>query len=106
MIARIWHGYTTPENADGYENLLRTEIFHAIENRHIEGFKDIQLLRRELQNETEFITIMRFESIDAVKKFAGKEYEKAVVPEKAQQVLKRFDDVSQHYEIKEQLSYP
>lgn len=106
MIARIWHGYTTPENADVYENLLRTEIFHGIENRHIEGFKDIQLLRRELQNETEFITIMRFECIDAVKKFAGKEYEKAVVPEKAQQVLKRFDDVSQHYEIKEQLSYP
>lgn len=96
MIARIWHGYTTPGNADVYENLLRTEIFHGIGNRHIEGFKDIQLLRRELQNETEFIAIMRFDNLDAVKKFAGEEYEKAVVPEKAQQVLKRFDAASQH----------
>jgi heme-degrading monooxygenase HmoA len=106
MIARIWHGYTTPENADVYETLLRTEIFHSIENRNMEGFKDIQLLRRELQNETEFITIMRFNTLEAVKKFAGDEYEKAVVPDKAQQVLKRFDVTSQHYEIKEHLSYP
>ena len=106
MIARIWHGYTTPENADIYENLLQTEIFHGIENRQIEGFKDIQLLRRPLQNETEFVTIMRFANLEAVKKFAGNDYEKAVVPAKAQAVLKRFDAVSQHYEIKEQLTYP
>lgn len=106
MIARIWHGYTTPENADVYENLLRTEIFHGTENRQIVGFKDIQLLRRPLQDETEFITIMRFDSLYTVKKFAGEDYEKAVVPAKAQKVLKRFDINSQHYEIKEQLTYP
>lgn len=100
MIARIWHGYTTHENAGTYETLLRTEIFHDIENRQIEGFKDIQLLRRPLQDETEFITIMRFDSLDAVKKFAGEDYEKAVVPAKAQEVLKRFDATSQHYEVK------
>jgi heme-degrading monooxygenase HmoA len=105
MIARIWHGYTTPENADDYETLLRTEIFHGIENRNIEGFKDIQLLRRSIQNETEFVTIMRFDNLDAVKKFAGKEYERAVVPAKAQEILKHFDATSQHYEIKEQLTY-
>jgi heme-degrading monooxygenase HmoA len=105
MIARIWHGYTTHENADTYEALLRTEIFHGIENRPIEGFKDILLLRRPLQDETEFITIMHFDNLGAVKKFAGDEYEKAVVPAKAQKVLKRFDTASQHYEIKEQLTY-
>ena len=106
MIARIWHGYTTPGNADGYENLLRTEIFHGIESRSIDGFKDIQLLRRDTQSETEFITIMRFESLDAVKKFAGDDHEKAVVPEKARQLLKRYDATSQHYEIKAHISYP
>jgi heme-degrading monooxygenase HmoA len=105
MIARIWHGYTTPENADAYETLIRTEIFHGIENRNIEGFKDIQLLRRPLNDETEFITIMRFDNLDAVKKFAGDDYEKAVVPAKAQEILKRFDATSQHYELREQLTY-
>lgn len=105
MIARIWHGYTTPGNADAYESLLRTEIFHGIEGKKIRGFKGIQLLRRPMQEEIEFITIMWFESLDAVKQFAGEEYEKAVVPDKAQQLLKRFDSTSQHYEVKENLTY-
>lgn len=100
MISRIWHGYTTKSNADIYETLLQTEIFEGIKNRNIEGFKGIQLLRRELPTETEFITIMWFDSIDSVKDFAGNDYEKAVVPEKARKVLIRFDQMSQHYTVK------
>lgn len=99
MIARIWHGYTTHENANIYEALLQHEIFEGISDRKIEGFKDISLLRRQLNNEVEFITIMWFENIDAVKKFAGEDYPKAVVPEKARVLLNRFDDESQHYEV-------
>jgi heme-degrading monooxygenase HmoA len=99
MITRIWHGYTNHENADAYEKLLRDEIFRGITNRHIEGYKNIQLLRRNINDEVEFITIMLFESIEAVKIFAGKDYEKAVVPDKAKALLKRFDKVSQHYEL-------
>jgi heme-degrading monooxygenase HmoA len=99
MITRIWHGYTDHENADVYEKLLRDEIFRGIANRHIEGYKNIQLLRRNINDEVEFITIMLFDSIDAVKKFAGEDYEKAVVPDKAKALLKRFDKVSQHYEL-------
>ncbi len=99
MIARIWHGYTNHENADAYEALLRHEIFEGIANRNIEGFKNIQLLRRNINDEVEFITIMWFESIDAVKAFAGDDYEKAVVPDKAKRLLKRFDETSQHYEL-------
>jgi heme-degrading monooxygenase HmoA len=102
MICRIWHGYTTNKNADTYENLLKEEIFVGIKNRNIDGYKGIQLLRRHLDFETEFITIMWFDSIDSVKEFAGNDYEKAVVPEKAQRVLSHFDKRSQHYEIKEQ----
>jgi heme-degrading monooxygenase HmoA len=101
MIARIWHGYTTTANAGAYESLLRTEIFHGIEGQKIYGFKGIQLLSRPMQEEVEFITVMWFESLDAVKQFAGEEYEKAVVPDKARQLLKRFDGISQHYEVKE-----
>jgi len=100
MISRIWHGYTTPANADVYENLLKEEIFVGISNRHIRGYRGIQLLRRTIGNEVEFITIMWFDSLDAVREFAGEDYEQAVVPEKARKVLSRFDGRSQHYEVK------
>jgi heme-degrading monooxygenase HmoA len=100
MISRIWHGWTTPGNADIYEALLKEEIFVGIQNRNIRGFKKIQLLRREIDREVEFITIMEFDSLDAVREFAGEDYEMAVVPDKAQAVLSHFDARSQHYEIR------
>ena len=103
MIGRIWHGYTTPKNADAYEDLLKEEIFIGIRDRHILGFQEIQLFRRSLEDEVEFITIMWFDSIDSVRAFAGEDYELAVVPPKARAVLKRFDKRSQHYEIREKL---
>jgi len=104
MISRIWHGYTSFENADKYENLLKEEIFIGIRNRNIQGFREIQLFRRRMEKEVEFITIMWFESLDAVKTFAGDDYEVAVVPPKARAVLSRFDERSQHYEVREQLT--
>jgi heme-degrading monooxygenase HmoA len=105
MISRIWHGYTSFENADIYENLLRTEIFSGISQRNIEGYRGIQLLRRSLEREVEFITIMWFDTIDAVKTFAGEDYEACVVPDKAREVLSRFDLRSQHYEVIEQQEF-
>jgi antibiotic biosynthesis monooxygenase (ABM) superfamily enzyme len=105
MIGRMWHGWTTPENADAYENLLRTEIFPGIAAKQVQGYRSIQLFRRPLGEEVEFITIMWFESWEAVKAFAGEEYERAVVPSKARAVLSRFDDRSQHYEVREKLEY-
>ena len=103
MISRVWHGYTTPENADIYENLLKEEIFVGIHDRNIPGFHEIQLFRREFGNEVEFIIVMWFDSMDAVRTFAGEDYEVAVVPEKARAVLARFDGRSQHYEVRKQL---
>lgn len=100
MISRIWHGWTTPENADAYEALLKSEIFVGIQNRQIDGYRGIQLLRRDLGDEVEFVTIMWFDSLDAVRAFAGEDYEVAVVPPKAQAVLSRFDERSQHYEVR------
>ncbi len=101
MIGRIWHGWTTPQNADTYEGLLKEEIFTGIENRQINGFQGIQLFRRELGSEVEFVTIIWFDSLDAVRDFAGEDYEAAVVPPKARAVLARFDARSQHYEVRE-----
>jgi len=100
MIGRIWHGWTTPANADAYESLLKTEIFSGIGNRQIAGYRGIQLFRRNVGDEVEFITIMWFDSIEAVRAFAGEDYEAAVVPPKARALLARFDARSQHYEVK------
>lgn len=102
MISRIWHGWATPANADAYEELLQEEIFVGIKNREIPGFRGIQLLRRKSGDEVEFVTIMRFDSLDAVRSFAGEDHEVAVVPPKARALLAHFDERSQHYEVREE----
>ena len=101
MIARIWHGWTTPDNADAYEALLKAEIFPGISAKGVEGYRGIRLLRRALGREVEFITIMWFDSWEAVKAFAGEDHETAYVPASARQLLARFDERSQHYEVRD-----
>ncbi|MFW9984788.1 MAG: antibiotic biosynthesis monooxygenase [Candidatus Odinarchaeota archaeon] len=103
MISRIWHGWTTPEKADAYEALLKNEIFIGIQDRQIHGYQGIQLLRRTHKTEVEFITIMWFDSLDSVRTFAGEDYETAVVPPKARELLSRFDARSQHYDVRAEL---
>jgi len=104
MIARIWHGWTAPEKADTYEKLLKEEIFPGISAKMVPGYRGIRLLRRSGEhNEVEFVTIMWFDSWQAVKQFAGEDHEQAVVPPKARAVLSRFDQRSQHYEVRERL---
>ena len=98
MISRIWRGWTTKANAAAYEELLRTEVLPGINRRGIPGLRGEHLLRREAGDEVEFVTIMWFDSLDAVRAFAGEDYETAVVPPKAQALLARFDARSAHYE--------
>jgi antibiotic biosynthesis monooxygenase (ABM) superfamily enzyme len=105
MIVRIWHGWTTPDNAEAYEALLKKEIFAGIAEKKITGYRGIELIRREAGDEVEFITMMRFSSIGDVKSFVGEDYERAYVPEAARKVLKRFDQRSQHYEVRETIDY-
>jgi heme-degrading monooxygenase HmoA len=100
MISRIWHGWTTPANADAYETLLRSEIFPWIEERQISGFQGIQLLRRESDESVEFVTIMWFDSMESVREFAGDDPEVAVVLPPAQALLAHYDARSQHYEVR------
>jgi heme-degrading monooxygenase HmoA len=97
MIARLWHGWTTPENADAYETLLRTRIFPQI--HRVPGHGGAYLLRRNVEAGVEFVTITLFDSMDAVRAFAGDDYETAVVPPEARRVLAKFDAKSVHYEI-------
>jgi heme-degrading monooxygenase HmoA len=97
----VWHGWTTVENADAYERLLKSEIFTGIANRRIEGYRGIQLLRRAHDSEVEFVTMMWFTSLEAVRAFAGDDYTRAVVPPKAQALLARYDQRSAHYDVRE-----
>jgi heme-degrading monooxygenase HmoA len=97
VIARIWHGWTAPENADPYEEFLRTTMFPSIHD--VDGFRGADLLRRDGDGEVAFITITRFESLDAVKRFAGDDYQRAVVEPEARRLLSRFDERSAHYEL-------
>jgi len=95
MITRIWHGCTKPENADAYHQLLTTKILPGI--HCVKGYHGTYLLRRELKEEVEFITLTLWESLDAIREFAGQDYEMAVVPPEARTLLVRFDERSEHY---------
>jgi len=105
MIARIWHGWTTPENAAAYEKIVQDEVFAMITAKKVAGYKNIELLRRDLGSEVEFVTVMHFDDLAAVKAFAGEDYETAFVPPQARAVLKRFDSKSQHYESLRRIDY-
>jgi heme-degrading monooxygenase HmoA len=100
MISRVWYGWTSPERADAYEKLLIETIFPGIQDKDIPGYRGLDLLRRNIENEVEFVTIMWFDSIDSVRAFSGEDYEVAVVPPKARELLSRFDERSAHYDVK------
>ena len=102
---RIWHGWTTLENADTYQQLLHDEIFPGIEVKNIPGYQKIELLRMDLDDEVEFVTIMTFDSLQNVIDFQGEDYQKCYVPDAAQKVLKRWDQRSAHYETIETRNY-
>ena len=99
MITRIWHGWTTHENADTYQGLLEAEILPDIARREIPGYRGVHLIRRAHPDEVEFITMMWFDSLDSVRTFMGEDYEVAHVPAAARAVLARFDNRSQHYDV-------
>lgn len=104
-IKRIWHGWTTPENADTYEKLLREEVSVGIEGMRIPGLRRFEMLRRPAGDEVEFVTIMEFDDLDAVKAFVGEDYEACYVPAAARAVLKRFEDRSAHFTLLEARTY-
>jgi heme-degrading monooxygenase HmoA len=99
MISRVWYGWTTRENAAAYQTLLETDLLPGITNRQLDGYKGAHLLRRELEGEVEFVTILWFDSIEAVRAFAGEDCEAAVVPQRARVLLSRFDARSAHYQV-------
>jgi len=98
MISRMWRGWTKPEDADAYEELLREEILPAIDAREDMGYHGACVLRNDDQEETEFVTILWFSSMGDVERFAGQERSRSVIPEKARSFLIRSQDHVRHYE--------
>lgn len=97
MIARLWHGWTLPENAGAYERLLRAEILPAIAK--IQGCRGFYLFRQDEPEEVSFVTLLLFDSLEAIRSFAGPDYQTAVVPPEARKLLCRFDARAEHYEV-------
>jgi heme-degrading monooxygenase HmoA len=97
MIARVWHGFTTPEHADTYESHLKPELLPGLGQK--KGFRASHLLRRSVGNEVEFITIILWDSLDDVRAMGGHDYEKAVIPEERLPLLTRYDARAAHFEV-------
>jgi heme-degrading monooxygenase HmoA len=99
VICRLWRGWTIRDNADAYERIVRGEVIPGIEARRIPGFRHIDLLRRDAGSEVEFVTLMWFDSMEAIKAFVGADHEVAHVPDAARSVLARFDARVAHFEV-------
>lgn len=97
MIARVWRGYTPPESADAYESMLKPELLPGLSSKP--GFRGSYLLRRASAKEVAFITIILWDSLDAVRALTGPDYEAAVVPEERRKHLSRYDAKATHYEV-------
>jgi len=106
MICRLWRGWATNQNADAYERIVREQVIPGIEARRIPGFRSIDLIRRERERDVEFMTLMWFDSLDAVRAFMGDDYEVAHVPPEAQAVLADFDKRSAHYQVLDHRDQP
>ena len=102
-IIRTWSGWTTPEKALAYEKFLIEEVFPGVKKKGVDGLENVSISTRITNDEVQFFLILQFNSIDAVKKFAGEVYYKAFIPEKAKSLLKRYDQTAEHFELKQEL---
>jgi heme-degrading monooxygenase HmoA len=93
----VWHGWTKPEDADGYESHLKPELLPGLSK--VKGFQGSYLLRRAVGEEVEFVTIILWDSIEAIRVVAGENYETAVIPEERRKYLTRFDAKATHFEV-------
>jgi antibiotic biosynthesis monooxygenase (ABM) superfamily enzyme len=95
VITRLWRGWTASENADAYERFLLTELFPSM--RDIPGFRGADVLRRDDQGEVAFVTLTRFDTLDAIRAFAGDNYKTPVLEPTARALLSHYDQRAQHF---------
>ena len=98
MIARIWRGWTKAQDADAYEKLLKEVVYPGLQT--INGYLGGYILRHESGDETEFVTVNLFESLDAVLAFAGPDYEIPVFEPEARRLLSKVEPIAHHYDVR------
>jgi heme-degrading monooxygenase HmoA len=98
MIARLWRGWTSIENADAYERLLREQVLPGL--RQIDGYRGGYILRQEGNGEVEFVVMNFFESLEALRAFAGPDYTVPVFEPEARHLLSKVEPLARHYEVK------
>jgi heme-degrading monooxygenase HmoA len=97
MVVRIWRGQATREKAPAYYRHVTGKVFPELKG--LAGHKGAYLLQRETAAGVEFLAVTLWESLAAIRAFAGEEAEAAVVEPAAQAVLADFDDFARHYEL-------
>jgi len=97
MISRHWRGLAKKDCSESYVEDLQTETFPAI--RALPGFVGASILRRDLPEGVEFLVVTQWESLDAIRAFAGEHVEEAVVPEQVQAMMLDYDRTVRHYEV-------
>ena len=99
MIARHWRGWTTRDNAGAYERLLKTRVLPSLAK--VEGHRGSMILCREVGDETEFVVVNLFDSLEAVQRFAGRDYAIPVFEPEAERLLSRVEPFADHFEVRE-----
>lgn len=99
MIARHWRGWTTKENAQAYEQLLKNRVLPDLAK--VEGHRGAMILRREIGDEVEFVVVNFFDSMEAVQRFAGRDYAVPVFEPEAERLLSRVEPFADHFEVRE-----
>lgn len=102
-IIRTWKGWTSLKNAPTYENMLVEEVFPEVQKKGVHGLEKVSISTMEKNDEMEFFIVLQFDSLDAVKMFAGEDYENAYIPDYAKQLLSRYDNTAQHFTLKKEL---
>jgi heme-degrading monooxygenase HmoA len=97
MIARHWRGWTAPQNADAYQELLSGRVLPGL--KKISGYRGGYVLRRDVAEEVEFVVVNLFESIEAIRQFAGPDYTVAQFEPEAKRLLARVEPLAVHYEV-------
>ena len=97
MIARIWHGWAPQATADDYQRHYESDVIPRLEE--VDGFRSARLLRKDDGQEVMFTSITFFTGIDAVRGFAGEDYEQAVVEDPARRALSRWDERVSYDEV-------
>jgi antibiotic biosynthesis monooxygenase (ABM) superfamily enzyme len=96
MISRQWRGLAKPSRIADYVEHLREDTFPKL--REIPGFVDASILRRNVEQGVELLIVTRWDSMEAIERFAGPDSEVAVVPEKVREMMVDYDGFARHYE--------